>query len=317
MSLYSLLSLDSQTGSSTSNGSAPTCGNVECCRARAVTWVPAGEVRVISVTRRSHSLTRRTTSVKRQRSLPLRDYDDFSSDHGSHSRSSQEDCSDSSCTNKPDSNRSVLTKISQYESLSIPKRRVARMPPSVPLLEAALKMHSPSSSLSAAAEEQGITVAEWLQDEKTFPNRRSPTFPSSSTSTNLARRKTSRLPSGLTMSRLGKGLGRRNSTASSSIADLPPISNNQDSISALPPVPAGSQYSALAMPSRSQSVRTRMVARGANERAPVIKLPPFPSITETRDESPFAGIPQRRRHQEQSFSPAAERQSFSSQLLCV
>jgi hypothetical protein len=188
----------------------------------------------------------------------------------------------------------------------------------VPLVEAALKMHSPSSSLSAAASEQGITVAEWLQDEQTFPNRRSPTFPSSPSSTNLGRRKTSRLPSGLTMSRLGKGLSRRNSTATSSIIDVPSTSNGRDdSISALPPVPAGSQYSALAVPGRSQSVRTRMVARGANERAPVIKLPPFPSITEPNDESSLGRIPQRRMPLQQSSTPVAERQSFSSQLLCV
>jgi hypothetical protein len=181
-----------------------------------------------------------------------------------------------------------------------------------------LKMHSPTSSLSAAASEQGITVAEWLQDEQTFPYRRSPTFPASPSPTSLARRKTSRLPSGLTMSRLGKGLSRRNSTASATIADHS-SSNNQrhESISALPPAPAGSNYSPTGFLGRSQSVRTRMVARGANERAPVITLPPFPSITEIQDDSPLAGIPQRQRPEQQSFAPAGQRPSISSHLLCV
>ncbi|KAK4541067.1 hypothetical protein LTR36_008292 [Oleoguttula mirabilis] len=260
-------SSDSEPASRASQASFPeqlaqSCNRVEqqCNRAQAVTLVPAGKAKVISMPRlvdvpatprmrRPATATPLRPPVSRLNRMEI----------------GSQTSSQNSRTNSPRTSGERSPVSTAPSSIAEPPKRVktVRRRPSLPALSiAARSFGTPDSSPDLARNTRRVDFL----DHDPFPSSSAerPTTPMSP-----SKRRLHKFSSSLSLNVFGRGIRRNNSSDSNVGADLNVVKEPE-------PILISGAYQAVRSPIRKASVKPKMVARGANEREPPLILPPCP-----------------------------------------
>ena len=254
----------------TSNASFPeklaqTCNKVEqqCSRAQAITLVPAGKAKVVSMPK----LVDVSTTPRMRRPAPITpvrppvsrlnrvEIGSLTSSQASNSPRTATEKSPVSIA--PSSVAALLT-----------RGKSIRPRPSLPNLQATARVQA--STPHSASSSRVPRTAEFLRHDPypSPPDDQALTPPPMSPS----RRRLHRFGSSIGLNVFGT---KRSNPSDSSIEELPEATKEVDAIT-----PASPKAPSPQSLTRSTSTKPRMIARGANERAPPLVLPPCPEAYE-------------------------------------
>lgn len=227
----------------------------QCSKAQAVTFVSAGKARIVSLPKAVDSPTAsrpKRPAADTSLRLPM-----------SRFPSGETDTSTTSFQNSP---RALTHTSSEKSPVSTPTSSIAeqqkkgrntlRRRPSLPVLAATARFHAATASPLSTFHSQST---DFLNHDP-FPSAEQMSPPMTPT-----KRKLHKFSSSLGLGVLAKGAKG---------ATSPDGSVSEDIEAAQGPEPI--LATTLAMPTRRPSTRTKMIPRGANERAPPIVLPPCP-----------------------------------------
>ncbi|KAK0264900.1 hypothetical protein LTR91_003616 [Friedmanniomyces endolithicus] len=296
----STFSIISQPASRLSEASFPeqlaqSCERVErqCERAQAVTLVPAGKVKVVSMPRlvdvSATPRTRRPAPI-----TPIRPPVSRMSRMGISSLAS----SQASASPRTSTEKSPVSTAPNSVAALLTRGRSVRPRPSLPNLQATTRFQSgiphPESRSRVGR------TADFLQYDPypSLPSEQPTTPPPVSPS----RRRLHKLGSSFALNVFGM---KRTNSSDSSLGDLEAVKEPEPAASASPPP--------LQPLARTSSAKPKMVARGANERAPPLVLPPCPETYEDerdlsrwplRKDSSILGLPSKLHKRQRSMSAA-------------
>jgi len=228
----------------------------QCSKAQAITFVSAGKARIVSLPKAvvdSPTVSRpKRPATDTSLQLPR-----------SRFHSGETDTSTTSFQNSP---RALTHTSSEKSPVSTPTSSIAEQPkkgrnmlrrrPSLPVLAATARFHAATASPLSTFHSQST---DFLNHDP-FPSAEQMSPPMTPT-----KRKLHKFSSSLGLGVLAKG---------AKSATSPDGSVSEDIEAAPGPEPI--LATTLAMPARRPSTRTKMIPRGANERAPPIVLPPCP-----------------------------------------
>ncbi|KAK5741752.1 hypothetical protein LTR17_003743 [Elasticomyces elasticus] len=299
----STLSDISETPSRMSNASFPeqlahNCNRVEqqCNRAQAITLVPAGKVKVVSMPK----LVDASTTPRMRRPAPITPFRPPVSRMNRMEIGSQTSRGVSNSPRTSTEKSPVSTAPSSVAAL-LTRDRSIRQRPSLPTLQATPRFQSSISGSKTSP--RVVKTADFLQHDPypalpvDLPITPPPMSPS--------RRRLHRFGSSIGLGVFGM---RRSNSSDSSLDDALEIVKSVE--------PRGNalfQASSPQMLSRTPSTKTKMVARGANERAPPLILPPCPETYEDerdvtrwplRKDASVLGLPTKLHKRQRSMSTA-------------
>ncbi|KAK5694610.1 hypothetical protein LTR97_009200 [Elasticomyces elasticus] len=266
----STLSDISETASRLSSASFPeqlahNCGRVEqqCNRAQAITLVPAGKVKVVSMPK----LVDVSTTPRMRRPAPITPFRPPVSRMNRMEIGSQKG---SQANNSPrtSTERSPVSTAPSSVAVLLTRGKSVRQRPSLPALQGTPRFQSNASGSKSTP--RVVKTADFLQHD---PYPALPVdLPITPPLMSPSRRKLHRFGSSIGLGVFGM---RRSNSSDSSLDDaLENVKDLEPRGSALP------KSSSPRMLSRTPSTKPKMVARGANERAPPLILPPCPETYE-------------------------------------
>ncbi|GAB7366866.1 hypothetical protein MBLNU230_g1035t1 [Neophaeotheca triangularis] len=240
-----------------------------CTQAQTVTIVPAGRAKVVSMPKivktnstSSESTTRRRSSLKppvsRLSHMELAEYD--TDDQSSNAKSSPRSSIDKATSTAPSS-------VAEQEEF--PKSKSLRRQPSTLTLDAAYNNSPKRPTTSSGTTTISHRSMGLFKDDPNSPLEYSPPMPQSPKST-PPRKQPRQSTSFFNLSRFGLS---RSNTTSKPASPTTPKSPQPPALSRDEPSP----LSQLRPKTSSGSVRSKMIARGASYRAPVLELPPCPT----------------------------------------
>ncbi|KAK0289634.1 hypothetical protein LTR35_002832 [Friedmanniomyces endolithicus] len=296
----STFSVISQPASRMSDASFPgqlaeSCERVErqCERAQAITLVPAGKVKVVSMPR----LVNVSASPRMRRPAPITPIRPPVSRMSRMGISSQTSSQASASPRTSTEKLPVSTAPSSVAAL-LTRGKNVRQRPSLPNLQATTRFQS--SMPHPESRSRNVRTADFLRyDPYLSPPSEQPTTPPP---VSPSRRRLHKLGSSFGLNVFGM---KRTNSSDSSLGDPEAIKEHEPAAAASPPP--------LQPLARTSSVRPRMVARGANERAPPLVLPPCPETYEDerdlsrwplRKDSSIMGLPSKLHKRQRSMSAA-------------
>lgn len=244
---------------------AHSCNRVEqqCARAQAVTLLPAGKARVISMPK----LVDVSGGPRIKRSSP------GASIHTPASRTnllevgsriSSQQSRTNSCRSSSERSPVSTAPSSPPQSAQYPTiEKFARRRPSLP------NLHGPSQQYAAHTVSRFTHASSFLKYDPYPSNDLAATPTTPTTPTSPSRRRLGKFSSTFNLSRFGKGLVRKNSSDSNSGPDV-------ESVKEPEPVLYSRSLPPLQIPNRNSSVKPKLTPRGASEREPPLVLPPCP-----------------------------------------
>ncbi|KAK3070674.1 hypothetical protein LTR53_010051 [Teratosphaeriaceae sp. CCFEE 6253] len=254
---------------------AQSCDRVEqqCNRAQAITLVPAGKAKVVSMPKLVNVLAtprmRRPVPVTPIRP-PVSRLKRFGIDSQASSQTSE--------SPRTSTEKSPMSGAPTSVAALLTRGRSVRPRPSLPDLRARPR-YLPDTPYSAL-EVRIPPTADFLQYDP-YPSQageQATTPPPMSPS----RRRLQRIGSSIGLSVFGM---RRSNSADNSVGDASDIAKEPETVTPTSPEARSPQ-----LPARAASVKPKMIARGANERAPPLILPPCPeSYEDDRDGTRWLG----------------------------
>ncbi|KAK1825373.1 hypothetical protein LTR12_000174 [Friedmanniomyces endolithicus] len=265
---------------------AESCERVErqCERAQAITLVPAGKVKVVSMPR----LVNVSASPRMRWPAPITPIRPPVSRMSRMGISSQTS-SQASASPRTSTEKSPVSTAPSSVAALLTRGKNVRQRPSLPNLQATTRFQS--SMPHPESRPRAVRTADFLRYD---PYPALPVSPS--------RRRLHKLGSSFGLKVFGM---KRTNSSDSSLGDPEAMRESDPAASAPPP--------SLQPLARASSMKPKMIARGANERAPPLVLPPCPETYEDerdlsrwplRKDSSIMGLPSKLHKRQRSMSAA-------------